>query len=291
MAVYNGERLASEGLLEVAKLCVLSASKAPRITGSKVFKTVIITGEDLLPIIRVGEALVEVRKDDVGKGLSFADGMVLKEAYNLDGGKSVVMVLFGDLTTQSELNWNCGACGFSTCAEFNKRSLEIKRNQDASRVQVGPNCIWKTLDFSCAVCWAAACAWDHQVENRLFSSIGKWAQRIGYLEDTANPVVLLLGPLTDQWYYNRPALRGKWTPEEIRDYKFRVMPYFFQTFVGTFDPLFRYDALKFGKDPMRLRLEPLASTEPDRLEKMRRAEEKIEKIRKEVLIKRRDYQE
>lgn len=287
MAVYDGETLAGESLLEVAKLCILAASKAPRITGSKVYKAEIITGEDLLPIIRAADALAEVRRDDVGRGLAFADGAVLKAAYDLDGGKSVLMVIFGDLTTKSELNWNCGACGFSTCAEFNKRSLEIKKNQEANIAQLGPNCIWKALDFACAVCWAAACAGEHNVENRLFNSLGKFAKQIGYLEDTANPVALLLGPLTDHWYYNRPALRGKWTPKDVRDFKFRVMPYFFQAFVGTYDPLFRYDALKFGKEPMRLRLEPLASTEPNRVERVKSANEKLKKIRAEVLSKRR----
>ena len=285
MAIYDGEKLASESLLEVAKLCILAASKAPRITGFKVYKAEVITGEDLLPIIRVAEALAEVRKDDVGKGLALADGAVLKAAYDLDGGNSVVMVLFGDLTTRSELNWNCGACGFSTCAEFNKRSLEVEKIQEDNIAQPGPNCIWKAMDFDCAVCWAALCAWDHNVENRLFSSLGRYAKQVGYLEDTANPVALLLGPLTDCWYYNRPALRGKWTPKDIKEFQFRVMPYFFEAFVGTYDPLFRYDALKFGKDPMRLRLEPLSSTEPDRAERMKTANEKIKKIREEVLSK------
>jgi uncharacterized ferredoxin-like protein len=286
MPIYEGEGLASDSLLELARLCIIAALKAPKITNSRVLKTMIISGEDLLPIIQAAEVLAEVREEDIGRGLAFTDGIALKSAYDIDGGKSVVMVLFGDLVTRSELNWNCGACGFSTCTEFNRRSSEIWKKQKDNASPRGPNCVWKFLDFSCAVSWAVACAWQHNVENRLFNSLGRYAKMIGYLEDAASPVILLLGPLTDQWYYNRPAMRKKWTPQEVREFQFRVMPYFFQTFVGTYDPLFRYDALKFGKEPMRLRLEPLAATEPEREERLKIANGKIAEIRAQVLAKR-----
>jgi len=131
MGVYDGNRVANEGLLEVARLCVMAALKAPQMTQKTNIITQIITDEDVLPIIEVMEAQGELEK-----GLAYGEAITFRPDY--ERGTPPVFVLIGtDNLVRSELNWNCGACGWPTCAEFNRYSAQIKRGLKGAR-QVGP---------------------------------------------------------------------------------------------------------------------------------------------------------
>jgi hypothetical protein len=49
MAIYDGNELASEYLVEVAKACILAANRAPALTMDLGLKTEVLTGEDVIP--------------------------------------------------------------------------------------------------------------------------------------------------------------------------------------------------------------------------------------------------
>jgi uncharacterized ferredoxin-like protein len=66
---------------------------------------------------------------------------------------------------------NCGACGFSSCEEFNERSVQADFE--------GPNCALRLLDLGIALGSAAKIASELNVDNRIMYRIGVSAKRLG----------------------------------------------------------------------------------------------------------------
>ena len=60
MGVYDGSRQAQDHLFDVAKNVLQAFLHAPQITGRTVLRSVILTGEDVLPVIEVFEELAKV---------------------------------------------------------------------------------------------------------------------------------------------------------------------------------------------------------------------------------------
>ncbi|MDY6971814.1 MAG: DUF2148 domain-containing protein [Desulfatiglans sp.] len=260
MAIYDGDKTAGEeGLLEVARLCVMAANKVPTLTGKKVWKTEIVTGEDIESIIEVLEALGEISPDPENKGLMGADGATLRAI--LDQGMGITLLMIGGVDLhKGDLNWNCGACGFETCAAFNKEAAKIKKQMKemgATGIQAGPQCVWKFADYSQACGWAAAAAWQNNVENRILGSVAMGAKLIGMMPDCFPVVGVALGPLVDTWWYSRPALPRR-TREQFTQALQRCMPQLFSGFAGRGDPLFRYSAREFQRNQMKLRPQPVS---------------------------------
>ena len=116
MARLDGKQAAQEHLVEVAKSMVQAVYKAPLTTGRLKIQTEIITGDDLIPIIEVMGQLAKVSQ------FIRWDYLTLKENY--EAGNPPILVLIGADSTVSDMAWNCGACGFATCKEFNAYTKE-----------------------------------------------------------------------------------------------------------------------------------------------------------------------
>ncbi|NLL17622.1 MAG: hypothetical protein GX262_01195, partial [Clostridia bacterium] len=135
MARIDGREAVRENLLAVAKSVVQAIYKAPTVTGRLKIQTEIITDEDLVPIIEMLGAMAKINQ------FVYWDYMTLKENY--DRGNPPVLVLAGVDASVSELAWDCGACGFKTCEEFN---LYTRENKGMGLIAGGPSCNWKILD-------------------------------------------------------------------------------------------------------------------------------------------------
>lgn len=105
MARIDGNKAANENLIVAAKFAAAAALKATSVAKTKI-KTKIFTDEDMLPIAE----LLGI----IGEGNAFVqgDGACIKKAY--EKGTPVIGLLIGANTVSSDLNWNCGACGFDT---------------------------------------------------------------------------------------------------------------------------------------------------------------------------------
>ncbi|MGB9825159.1 MAG: hypothetical protein ACPLRU_00675, partial [Desulfofundulus sp.] len=131
MARYDGRLAAQEHLLDVARSMVQAAFKAPQTTGRVKLQAEIVTGEDLVPIIELLGVMAKISQ------FVAWDYQTIKGSY--DAGHPPVLVLFGTDATVSEMAWNCGACGFPTCKEFNAFARE---NRGQGLVGGGPSCNW-----------------------------------------------------------------------------------------------------------------------------------------------------
>jgi uncharacterized ferredoxin-like protein len=160
MTVINSNQSENEGLLNVAKLMMISARTAPKSGGKDDVETLLIYAEDKDKIAAEMEKIGEERNS---KGF-IRDGKNVRD--------SEVVILVGVEGTKS-FGLDCGGCGFKTCAEFN----------DSSRSKggdfTGPNCIFKTLDMGIALGSASKTAMDHNSDNRIMFRIGTAAMRLG----------------------------------------------------------------------------------------------------------------
>ena len=143
-----------------ARAVAASAKSAPHTTGSL----------DLVINILSEEEIKHIQE-------TFA-GLVMQELKNVwvyDG-----MLTIGAKVTKSNTNWDCGACGFSTCAEMNKAS---KPKDSSGPRPSGPCCNWKVLDWSIALDYAAAMASYLGLQTRVQDIQGIIAKDLGYAGD------------------------------------------------------------------------------------------------------------
>lgn len=229
MAVIDGIKAASDNLLEVAKLASMAALKAPKMANTDI-RMQILTEEDVLPLSEVLGIIGEASAFIAG------DSACGKKAY--EAGSPIIELLVGADTTFSDLNWNCGACGFNTCDEFNKYAKEHK---SMGSFYGGPSCNWKNLDFGIAQCWAAAATHQFNVENRTQTSYGVSALLLGYLEGCNICVGISLGPCRDQVWYSRPDLVHSFDMDEQIEFVLNCLPQLFTGFTGSGYPMVKHD--------------------------------------------------
>jgi len=146
-------------------------------------------------------------------------------------GRAPVLLLIGANARHSDLNWNCGACGFRTCGEFNKHAKETE--PDPLLMGDGPTCHWLNMDYSAACCYACATAWNHNVTNRIEIATGMAARHIGYMPECNYVLGLPLGPCEDLFWYNRSAFQDLMSYDLFMNNFVEVFPSHFAAFFGS----------------------------------------------------------
>lgn len=150
-----------ETLKLVAELMALSARTAPKATGKDFVVTEVVTGEHLS---KLGEAMAGYGEE------------AHKKNYDRDGknvSDSGAVLLIG-LKGAKAAGLDCGACGYSRCAEL----PEMKEGPEFR----GPICAWRLMDLGIAMGSAAKTASLHNVDNRIMYRIGVTARKLGYID-------------------------------------------------------------------------------------------------------------
>jgi len=220
MAIMDGNKSANEYLVEIARMGAMAALKAPNMANTEI-KTMILTGEDLEPLSEILVAL------GATSAFIYGDGLCGKKSF--EAQTPIVELLIGANLSQSDLNWNCGACGFDTCAEFNRYA---KENLSAGGLFAGPSCNWKVLDFGTAQSWAAASIWQQNVDNRAQASYGAAAMLVGHMEGCTTTVGISIGPCRDTVWYNRPDMAHTFDMDKHEQFVLNTLPQFFVGFCG-----------------------------------------------------------
>jgi len=227
MGHLMGKEYCLDHIVEVAKSIALAIHKAPQITGKTKIEAEIVWGEDLEPIIDV--------MGPVAKVMRYVqwDYETIKNCY--EKGESPVIILIGGKISSSNLNWNCGACGFSTCKEFNAYSKEYKGGGQLG----GPSCNWKVLDWAMACDWACASAWQHRVDNRIMGSVGFATNALGFMPNMDAQLGLALGPPRDMVYYSREEMHKSMSYEMDKQDMVSCVPNMFTAFPGGGKPMYK----------------------------------------------------
>ena len=221
-----GKDYLQDHILEVAKNIVLAIHKAPQITGKTDIEVEIIWGKDLEPILAVLEP--------VAAAVRYVqwDYETIKRCYQK--GESPVVIGIGTKVNSSNLAWNCGACGFNTCKEFNAYAKTVGGGQLG-----GPSCNWKILDYAIACDWACASAWQNKVDNRIMGSLGFALGALNYLPNSNVKLGLALGPARDMVYYSREDMHKVLNYEMDKMDMLRCIPTMFATFAGGGNPMYK----------------------------------------------------
>lgn len=221
-----GKEYIQDHIVEVAKSIVLAIHKAPQITGKTEIETEILWGKDIEPILAVMEP--------VAAAVRYAqwDYETIKRCY--EKGESPVIIIIGAKLNVSNLGWNCGACGFNTCKEFNAYAKTVSGGQLG-----GPCCNWKLLDCAIACDWACAAAWHYKIDNRIMGSVSFALGALNYMPDVNVKLGLTLGPARDMVYYNREEMHKVMTYEMDKMDLIRSVPTMFTGFPGGGNPMYK----------------------------------------------------
>ena len=144
----------------------LAARTAPK---GKCVDTILIrvlTGKDV--------STLAIRLAELGE--KYGIGFFLRDAQNIAACDTCVLI-----GAQGEIiaGINCGACGYTTCADMTK---ECKKRKGKKTTHFsGPNCAIRITDLGIALGSAVKTAQVHNVDNRIMYSGGVAAIDLGLL--------------------------------------------------------------------------------------------------------------
>jgi len=169
LPVMNGHEAEEKAILDAAKLMAVSARTAPKGRGVDRVVTAIVTGEERERIAEATEKKMEQKKNPL---LAFK-----RDAEALRKSTAVLLIgVKGTKPKKPEDPLNCGACGYSSCAEFMK--AEKRRGEDFT----GPVCIFEAMDLGIALGSAVKLASELNIDNRLMYTIGAAAKALELLD-------------------------------------------------------------------------------------------------------------
>jgi uncharacterized ferredoxin-like protein len=180
----EGER---QGVLEVAKLMLVSARTAPKSAGIDDLALAVVYGKEKDEIAAEMDKIAEERKL---KGFK-------RDSKNLRDSEAALLV---GVKGPKSFGLNCGACGYKTCEEFNE--AEKRQGLDF----VGPTCLFKALDMGLALGSAVKTASLLNVDNRIMYRIGTAAKRLKLLPEAHVIMGIPISASGKSIYFDRLAV-------------------------------------------------------------------------------------
>ncbi|MEZ4503171.1 MAG: DUF2148 domain-containing protein [Dehalococcoidia bacterium] len=170
------DELRTDAVLQAAKLMAGAAITAPKsggqlfLQGAKSFmETVIVNDRGTLTQLATW---MRARGKERRETIWFRDA---------DVAEAVDAVLFVGLSGWYPPNYDCGACGYATCAEFLNATKELR--QDSEELEfAGPQCNLRDIDLGIAVGSAAKTAALLSVDCRCQTRIAVAARKLGIIE-------------------------------------------------------------------------------------------------------------
>ncbi len=207
--------LIQNGLNRAVELMALAAYNSFRFGKRNTIKMVSLSIDDLKEIAEFCYSLGDMSP------LAARDGRFLMELVK----EPCAVLLIGD-KRKSDFNYNCGACGYRTCAELNKAE-EVE-----ALTARGPSCQFKNLNINIAAGAAASMAWRLGLHCRVFSTIAFAAFALNKLEgiDIATSVAVSaakVDPFFDRHQY--------WTKEHWDEIFAKEFPTFTRGFIGAIE--------------------------------------------------------
>jgi len=160
----------------VGRLCAAAAVTAPK-SGGQLFlrgkplfiETVLV---DDKPTLKRLSDWMRARGKERRQEIWFRDAAM---AERIDG------VLFIGLKGWYPPIYDCGACGYATCAEFTEATRKL-RDESAEFEFVGPQCNLRNIDLGIAVGSAAKAASLNSVDTRCQTRIAVAARKLGIIQ-------------------------------------------------------------------------------------------------------------
>jgi uncharacterized ferredoxin-like protein len=171
------EDLIRGGLRHVAELCAMAATTAPKsggqlfLKGARPFLEIRLI-EDRGTLNRISDWMRE-------RGSKRGDPIWSRDA---ETAAKTDQILFIGLANWYPPVYDCGACGFATCAEFMNSSPTQRTNPGADDWEfAGPICQIRCVDLGVAVGSAAKEASSHGVDTRCQTRTAAAARHLGII--------------------------------------------------------------------------------------------------------------
>ena len=170
--------------MRAAELMMVSCRTAPKSAGVDDIETILITGEEKDKIAAEMEKMGDERNIDGFK----------RDADNVKRSEAVLMV---GVNGGRSFGLSCGACGHTTCKEF-----DAARRTSGLDFE-GPTCIFKAMDLGIALGSAARMASDLNVDNRIMYRAGTAAKRLGHLSKSSVVMGIPVSAFGKNIYFDR----------------------------------------------------------------------------------------
>jgi uncharacterized ferredoxin-like protein len=166
----------AETVLHAAQLMAGAAITAPK-SGGQLF----IQGASLFVetvIVEQGDTLQRLADWMRARGKERRETIWFRDA---DVAEAVDAVLFVGLSGWYPPNYDCGACGYATCAEFLNATKDLRKESDELEF-VGPQCNLRDIDLGIAVGSAAKTAALLSVDCRCQTRVAVAARKLGVIK-------------------------------------------------------------------------------------------------------------
>ncbi len=170
MTLYSSEQGEEEAVLTAAKMIMAAVTTSPKARGVSEIRSVLVQGAEK-------EELAKAMEEHFIRKGSRLD-IFRRDALNVRRALAVLLIgVKGTMPKKPEIPFNCGACGYASCAAF-IRAEKKKKGED----YVGPLCAFQVMDLGVALGVAAKVAAELNIDNRLFYTAGAAAMSLGFLE-------------------------------------------------------------------------------------------------------------
>jgi len=149
-----------ESVIRGAEYMALAARTAPKTGGDDFVGIKVISGED---IKKIADAMIQFGQENN------------QPKWNRDGEnvKKSSAILLLSLEDPKPIGLNCGACGYSRCAD-----LKTIEGPEFS----GPICAWRIIDLGIAMGSAVKTASIFNLDNRIMYRVGSIAKKLRLTE-------------------------------------------------------------------------------------------------------------
>ncbi|MBF0520730.1 MAG: hypothetical protein HQK92_13535 [Nitrospirae bacterium] len=151
----------------VAGLMAVSARTAPKAGGKDFMEIVVVTNSSDL------QKIADAMKEYAPKSTN--EAYWLRDASNIENSGALVLI---GLKSAVTAGYDCGGCGYPTCAEFSK----YKQMKEKEMGYSGPHCIMRMMDIGVALSSAAKTASTLNVDNRVQQRVGAAAKALGFIK-------------------------------------------------------------------------------------------------------------
>lgn len=212
MAITEMNELIGNGLNRAVELMTLAAHTSFRFGKQNTLKIIAVGNEEIEQIAEYCFSLGDMAP------LAARDGRFATELIT----EPTKLLILGD-GRKSLFNYNCGACGYRTCAELNKAEMV------ESLTSNGPSCQFRSINLNIAADAAAAMAWRMGLHCRVFSTLAFAAKALEIIEDVDMVVSVSVSAAKVDPYFDRHKF---WTQDFWNEIFNKEFPTFTRGFIG-----------------------------------------------------------
>jgi len=168
MAVIKSEKMEYAAIETGVAMMALAMRTAPKTRGIDALQTAVVTGADL----EILATAMEKKSEEKSTNLP----ILKRDATSVRNAAVVLLVGVKRDPKRMELPFNCGACGYQTCAAL------VASGSREGEDFIGPVCIFQAIDLGIALGSAVKLAAELVIDNRIMYTVGAAAKDLSLLD-------------------------------------------------------------------------------------------------------------